>query len=81
MDFGTLDTPARNDLISRIKELKKTAESLIAKIQSAPVKETAPAEKPVRKKIVKSQTKPAAATPKPEKVEDGKKRSTIKLKK
>ena len=81
MDLGTLDTPARNDLISRIKELKKTAESLIAQIQSMPVKETAPTKIPVRKKITKGQTRPALATPKPEKAKEGKKRPIIKIKK
>jgi len=68
MDVGTLDKPARNDLISRIEKLKKTAESLIEKIQSMPV----------RKKIIK---KSATAMPQPEKTKEGKKRSIIKRKK
>ena len=56
MDFGTLDEPSRTDLISRIEELKKTADSLIAQIQSAPVKEPSVPEKAEKKKPV---TKPA----------------------
>jgi len=81
IDLGTLDSHARTDLISRIEELKKTAESLIAKIHAAPVKEAVSKEVPVRKKILKKQATKAAATPKQEKVIQGKKRPIIKRKK
>jgi ParB family transcriptional regulator, chromosome partitioning protein len=61
MDLGTMDTPERKDLISRINELKKTADSLIAKIKATPVKKVKPAEKPkkVKKDKKKSVSKPA----------------------
>lgn len=81
MDFGTLDASSRNDLISRIRELKKTAESLIEKIQSTPVKKTAPVAAPVRKKIAKKQTKPAMSATKTQKIKRIEKRSEIKAKK
>lgn len=59
MDLGTLDTPSRKDLISRIEVLKKIVDSLIARIQTAPVKEIKPAEAPARKKVTKEKKKPA----------------------
>ena len=62
MDFGPLDTSGRNDLISRIEDLKKTADILIAQIQSAPIKETPPpkAPKPKKTKVTKEKKKPVA---------------------
>jgi ParB family chromosome partitioning protein len=60
MDFGTLDTPSRTDLISRIEELKRTADSLIAQIQSTPVKVTPPPKAPKTKKVSKGKKKPVA---------------------
>lgn len=64
MDFGTLETSARSDLISRIEELKKTADSLIEQINAAPVKEIPP-EAPKPKKVMKE--KKPATKPKPKK--------------
>ena len=49
-DFGTLDTPERQDLIYQIEELKRAADSLIEKIQAAPVKEATPVKAPKMKK-------------------------------
>lgn len=60
MDFGTLDTSGRNDLISRIEDLKKTADILIKQIKTAPVKETPPPKAPKSKKVVKEKKKPVA---------------------
>ena len=71
MDFGTLDTHGRNDLISRIEDLKKTADILIEQIQAAPappvkapkpkkvVKEKKPVVKSAPKKMTKDKKKPA----------------------
>lgn len=52
MGLEKLDSSARTDLISRIEELKKTADTLIAQIKAAPVKETPPAA-PKPKKVTK----------------------------
>jgi ParB family chromosome partitioning protein len=60
MDFGTLDTPGRDDLISRIEDLKKTADILIDQIKTAPVKETPPPKAPKPKKVAKDKKKPVA---------------------
>ena len=66
-DFGTLDISEREDLISQIEELKRTADSLIEKIQAAPVKEPPPVKAPKPKKekvakvkVVKEKKKPVA---------------------
>jgi len=67
MDLGALDGAARNELISRVEELKRTADSLIARIRTAPGKETKPAEAPARKKLKESRKKPAAKTAAPKK--------------
>jgi ParB family transcriptional regulator, chromosome partitioning protein len=61
MNFGPLDTHGRNDLISRIEDLKKTADILIAQIQKAPVKVTPP---PKPKKVVKKKKPVAKPAPK-----------------
>jgi ParB family chromosome partitioning protein len=82
MDFGTLDIPARTDLISRIEDLKKTVDILIAQIQSAPVKETPPPKAPAPKKVTKDKKKPVAKlAPKPKKEKKGKKPTVSKPKK
>jgi len=62
IDLGTLDTIARGDLILRIEELKRTADSLIETIHAAPaapVKEKKAAVKIVKKKVAAKITKPA----------------------
>lgn len=72
MGLEKLDSSARTDLISRIEELKKTADTLIAQIKAAPVKETPPAApKPKKvtkekkeKKLTVSKPKPKKETPK-----------------
>jgi ParB family chromosome partitioning protein len=67
MDFEGLDAAARNNLISRIAELKKTASNLIEKIKAASVKETIPTEASVQKKGTPKDKQPAASTPAPRK--------------
>ena len=67
MDFEKLDAAARNDLISRIAELKKTAANLIVKIKAASVKETIPTEAFVQKKGNPQEKRPAESTPAPRK--------------
>jgi len=81
MDIGTLDIPARNEMISRIEDLKKTVDILIAQIKKAPVKETPSPKVPKQKKEkVKKGTKPAAAKPAPKKVAKEKKPAVTKSK-
>ena len=72
MDFGTLDTLGRDDLISRIEDLKKTADILIAQIQTAPVKETPP-KAPKSKKVTKEKKKPVVKSVPKKGVPKGKK--------
>ncbi len=63
VEIGTLDSPARDVLISRLAELKKTAAQFLAKIKSIPVKDTVPPESPVRKRGNMKEKKPAVALP------------------
>lgn len=65
IDLGTLDTPSRTDLISRIEQWKKTADSLITQIKKAPAKGTTPAKTPKPKKV--TEEKKPAAKPAPKK--------------
>ncbi len=63
MDFGTLDTPTRDDLISRIEELKKTTAKFLAKIKAAPVEDTTPPESSVLKNGNRKEKRSATAAP------------------
>jgi ParB family chromosome partitioning protein len=63
INFENLDAAARDDLIFRIAELKKTATNLIVKIKAASVKETTPAEASMQKKGNPKEKQPAESTP------------------
>jgi ParB family chromosome partitioning protein len=65
INFEKLDAAARNDLISRITELKKTAANLIVKIKAASAKETIPTEAALQKKNNPKEKQPAASAPAP----------------
>lgn len=67
VDLETLDAPTRNDMMTRITELKRTATNLLAKIKAAEVKETMAAGKPVQKMANLHEKKPALAQAAPKK--------------
>jgi ParB family transcriptional regulator, chromosome partitioning protein len=65
ISFENLDVAARNELISRITELKKTAANLIIKIKAASVKKTIPPEVAVQAQGNPITKQPTASAPGP----------------